>query len=65
MSLSVLLAMCPSCPPNLEARSLVLSEAFWTNATYAVLPFLVVGFVVHRFVRRLDPGASSAEDRES
>jgi hypothetical protein len=57
MSLSVLLTLCPSCPPAIEARSLVLSEAFWINATYAMLPFAVVAVVVHLFVKRLDRGA--------
>jgi len=51
------LALCPSCPPNLEARSLVLSEAFLINAWYAVLPFLVVLIIVHHVVKRLDRGA--------
>jgi hypothetical protein len=62
MSMSVLLALCPSCPTNQEAKSLVLSEAFWTNAAYAVLPFLVAGFVVHKLVTMLDRGVVHAED---
>jgi hypothetical protein len=52
---------CPSCPTNIEARALVLSDAFLSNATYAALPFLVVGFVVYKFVKRLDRGARDDE----
>jgi hypothetical protein len=63
MSLSAFLASCPSCPPAREARSLVLSEAFWANVTYAMLPFLVVGLAVHGFVKRLDRGARGDEER--
>jgi hypothetical protein len=56
----VLCAMCPSCPTAVEARALVFSDAFWTNTTYAVLPFLVAGLVVHQLVKRLDRGAPHA-----
>jgi hypothetical protein len=49
-----LAAACPSCPPALEARSMVLSDTLVTNASYAVLPFLVTAFVVRWFVRRVD-----------
>jgi hypothetical protein len=56
---------CPSCPPALEARTLVFSEAFWVNASYALLPFVVVGVVVHRFVRRIDRGVRGNEERDS
>ena len=62
--LSVLSVLaCPSCPTNIDAKSLVFSEAFVTNATYALIPFLVVGFVVHRFVKRLDEGVRDEEQR--
>jgi hypothetical protein len=47
---------CPSCPTNIEAKSLVFSEAFVANATYALIPFLVVGVIVHKFVKHLDRG---------
>lgn len=49
-------ALCPDCPPAREARNLVFSETFWTNAWYAVLPFLVVAYLVRWFVLRLDRG---------
>jgi hypothetical protein len=51
------LLACPDCPVGREARSLVFSEAFWVNAWYALLPFLVVALAVRWFVRRLDQGA--------
>lgn len=54
---------CPSCPPALEARSLVLSETFWVNASYALLPFVLAGLVVHEVVRRLERGVDR-HDRE-
>jgi hypothetical protein len=55
---------CPSCPTNLDAMALVFSEAFVTNATYALLPFLVVGCVVRKFVKRLDQGARDEGHRK-
>jgi hypothetical protein len=61
-ALSVL-AFCPSCPTAIEARALVFSDGFWVNAAYAVLPFLVAAFVVHKFVKRLDQGAGHEEQR--
>lgn len=62
-ALSVL-AFCPSCPTAVEARALVFSEGFWVNAVYAVLPYVVIGFVVHKFVKRLDQGAGHEEQRD-
>lgn len=45
---------CPSCPPAVEARRLVFTEWFWSNAWLALLPFLATLAVVFLFVRRLD-----------
>jgi hypothetical protein len=53
--------MCPACPPVLEARALVFSDGFLINATYALLPFVVVGIVMHQFVKRLDRGGRHAD----
>jgi hypothetical protein len=50
--------ICPDCPVGREARSLVFSEDLWTNAWYAVLPFVVVILMVRWFVRRLDQGGT-------
>lgn len=58
------LAMCPACPVALEARSLVFSDAFWLNATYAVLPFAVVGIIIHKFVMYLDAGVRDDGPRD-
>ena len=55
---------CPSCPTNIEAKALVFSEAFVTNAWYAMLPFLVVGVVVHKLVKRLDRGIGNDEQHD-
>ena len=57
MNLARLAAACPDCPVGREARALVLSEAFWLNAGYALLPFVVALLAVRWFVRRLDQGA--------
>jgi hypothetical protein len=53
VTVSLLLA-CPSCPPALEARSLVLSGWFWGYLWIAALPFLVALVLVRWFVGRLD-----------
>lgn len=49
-----LLAACPDCPIGREARGLVFSDAFWTNAGLALLPFVIVSIAVVWFVRRVD-----------
>jgi hypothetical protein len=48
---------CPDCPAAHEARALVLSERFWLNVWFAVLPFVLIAIVVQHVVRRLDRGA--------
>lgn len=45
---------CPACPPAVEARRLVLTEWFWSNAWLALLPFMAALIVVYLFVKRLD-----------
>jgi hypothetical protein len=49
--------ICPDCPPARTARDLVLSESFWLNALYLVLPFVVVLVVAVILLRRLDRGS--------
>jgi hypothetical protein len=53
-------ALCPDCPVGREAREMVFSDAFWTNAWYAFLPFVVVLLAVRWFVRRIDQGVDDA-----
>lgn len=53
----LLMVACPSCPSALDVRALV-SERFFENIWYVVLPFLVVGALVHLFTNRLDRGAN-------
>jgi hypothetical protein len=45
---------CPDCPPGNIARALVLSEAFWVNFWYTILPFILVGLMVYHLVQHLD-----------
>jgi uncharacterized membrane protein len=45
-------ALCPDCPIGREARAMVLSDAFWTHASYAVVPFVVVAGAVAWFAHR-------------
>ena len=40
---------------------MVFSDAFWTNAWYAILPFAVALVVVRWFVSRIDQGAVDEE----
>ncbi|HUQ03771.1 MAG TPA: DUF2243 domain-containing protein [Kofleriaceae bacterium] len=44
-------AACPDCPIGREARAMVLADAFWTHAWYAVVPFLVATGAVAWFAR--------------
>ena len=46
--------LCPDCPPGRAAREIALSETFWTNAAYALLPFAIVIVLVVWIVRRID-----------
>ncbi len=46
--------LCPDCPPSRAAREIAFSETFWTNAAYALLPFVIVVLLVHWIVRRVD-----------
>jgi hypothetical protein len=50
---------CPSCPPAVEARRLVFTEWFWSNALLALLPFMAALVVVLLFVKRLDRGGDT------
>jgi hypothetical protein len=54
---------CPDCPPARAARALVLAQAFWANAAYALLPFLVIGVAVRWIVHRVDRPADRPPDR--
>ncbi|MDX2089750.1 MAG: hypothetical protein SFX73_17980 [Kofleriaceae bacterium] len=53
------LLACPSCPAGRAARLLVFSDAFWVNAWFALLPFVVCGLVVRAVVRRLNRGEAN------
>jgi hypothetical protein len=46
--------LCPDCAPGRAAREIVFSETFWTNAAYALLPFVIVVLLVRWIVRWLD-----------
>jgi uncharacterized membrane protein len=62
-SLSLILATaCPDCPAVRAARALVWSEPFGANAWYALLPFVLLGVIVHQIIRRIDRAASGDDD---
>ena len=45
---------CPYCPPVAAARDLVMSDGFWLNAGYALLPFAIAIITVAVIARQLD-----------
>jgi hypothetical protein len=56
---------CPDCPFGRDARDLVFSDGFWINASYTILPFIIVLLVVRAIVRRIDKEDGNASSRDA